>query len=172
MDERIVEQLLINSKTYEDIHLDRELMNDIFEVVIEDPDEAPELLEEPFDPMATTAPDEGEEPPPTAPKVPLSVVEQQSEMIKDLRKRLAAKTKAVKREHLKYGRPWRANKQQDEEICDLRGQITNLLSRVTSSPGTEAPHQSESVPLEAANVASMMLSEMVQNLTKLPDNRS
>jgi hypothetical protein len=93
-------------------------------------------------------------------------------MIKDLRKRLTAETKAVKREHPKYARTLRAKNQQDEEIRDLREQITNLLSRVISSPVTEAPHRSGSVPLEAADIASMTLSAIVQNLTKLPDNRS
>jgi hypothetical protein len=172
IDERVLKQLLIDSTTPEDINIDRELMYDVLEGAIENLDEAPELRGGPIDPMSTIAPDGGEEPPPAAPKAALSVEEQRSEMVTDLRKRLAAETKAVKREHLKYTRTSRANKQQDEEICDLREQITNLLSRVTSSPGTEAPHRSESVLLEAADVASMVLNEVVQNLTKLPDNRS
>jgi hypothetical protein len=75
MYERIMEQLLINSKTSEDINLDRGLMDDILAVAIEDPDEAPELLDEPINSMSTIAPDEREKPPPAALKAPLSVEE-------------------------------------------------------------------------------------------------
>jgi hypothetical protein len=70
--------------------------------------------------MSTIAPDEGDEPPPAAPKWSSSVEEKQREAIKDLRKILAARTKGLKKEHPKYARAMRTTTQQGEELCELK----------------------------------------------------